>query len=292
MRYTKEDVNALRWHIFFTLKKLKSTLEKPSISQRGRKLLDVIHDNLSNIEITGNMPFDDVAKGLSLVNEIISGIDYGEPEWPNKVLKLYGPPVKCIVIPFVSMRMAMSDIRKYLPRWRQPCEWYIFPFSAGEGDSPLHIELLSKLLDEAWSMYDQRPSNRFSLIFAPAISFLTSNYAVFNWADVIDMNWPDEMKGWLRKVAHASQKSEIKHTGQEWNWDEICYAVELLLKNIPPCQIKDKPLEIANILIAGAIATFYKTDQGASFEEIGSLERLIAFACDGSLFLSQYQKRS
>ena len=291
MKYTNDDEKALPWHIFFTLKKLKSTLEKPSISPRGRKVLDIIYDNLSSMKITGDMPFD-LTKGLSLINEVISGIDYGEPEWPNKVLKLYGPPVKCIVIPFVSKHMAMSDIGQYLPQWRQPCEWYFFPFSAGEGDSPLNVELFSRLLDEGWSMYDQKPSSRFSLMFAPAISLLTSDYAAFNWAAVTEMNWPDEIKEWIKEVVVGSQKSEIGQTGQEWNWNQICYAVDMLLKNIPPCQIKDKALDIIDILIAGAIVGSYKTYLRTSFEEMISLERLIAFACDGSLFLSQYQKRS
>ena len=289
MKCVNNDEINLRWHIFYTLKKLNNALEKPSIPSRSRKILKTIYDNLKDIEMNAIGSIDNIANGLSLIDKIILGINYGAPEWPNKLLDLYGPPIKCLVIPFITEHLATSDIQKYLPWWKQPCECYLLPFYAEEQDSPLNLQFFSTHLDKAWTMYNQELSDRFALIFAPGISIMTSNYDMFDWKQAKDIDWPRELKDWIEGIAKSSRKSEVSPKAWDWKWGEIRHATALLLENIPPSQIKDDPLEIISILIAGSIVASFEIHKGASFEGMASLERLIAFACDGSLFLSKYR---
>ena len=86
MKCVNNDEINLRWHIFYTLKKLNNALEKPSIPSRSRKILKTIYDNLRDIEMNVVGSIDNIANGLSLIDKIILGINYGAPEWPNKLL--------------------------------------------------------------------------------------------------------------------------------------------------------------------------------------------------------------
>jgi hypothetical protein len=283
--------NDTRWHIFYTMKKLKIALEKPSTQPRGREILEIIDHNLRglNTDEATTFPIEGLSKALSVVDKIILGINFGAPEWPNKLLDLYGPPVKCYVTPFIEEDFPLSDMQKFFPNWEQPCEWYLLPFDLEEQDSPLNLQFLSKHLDRAWAMYENKAYNRFALIFSPALSLLTYSYERFAWKDLEAFDWPEKIKEWFALLSHYTAENAVSSHVWDWQWDEIVYATSLFLDNIPPCQNKEKALDIKNILIAGSIVASYKVHSGASLEELTSLERLIAFACDGSLFLSRYQ---
>ncbi|MDI9377582.1 MAG: hypothetical protein QM394_05490, partial [Synergistota bacterium] len=71
MKCINNDEINLRWHIFYTLKKLNNTLEKPSIPSRSRKILKTIYDNLKDIEMNVVGSIDNIANGLSLIDKII-----------------------------------------------------------------------------------------------------------------------------------------------------------------------------------------------------------------------------
>ena len=150
--------------------------------------------------------------------------------------------------------------------------------------------VFSTHLDKAWTMYNQELSDRFALIFAPGISIMTSNYDMFDWKQAKDIDWPRELKDWIEEIARSSRKSEVSPKAWDWKWDEICHATALLLENIPPSQIKDDPLEIISILIAGSIVASSKSIRAPPsrkwlFGEVNS------FRLYGSLFLSKYRAR-
>jgi hypothetical protein len=153
---------------------------------------------------------------------------------------------------------------------------------------------LAHLLDLAWSLEGEDRTRKGSLLLAPALAIEEEDWPwiSYAWASSSTLPWNEGVKSWIESnLVRPSLPPWFEDEDiAPWPWEQICWASSQLLSGLPPCQRREGSVEIASILAAGLLVCAYLSSSGriGQFEE---MEKLVAFACDASIFVATYNRR-
>jgi hypothetical protein len=279
---------------FHVKARLKNLLEERNIPKSYRGFLQEIEEG---IEVTEGCleSFPPTSDSLTILDRVLKALEEPIMYWPSRLLRLYGPSANCLALPYIDAPFSFHEhMTSIWPWWPKGSKHLLIPIEPTVHDSPLDVTSLARLLDIAWSLEGEDRARRGSLLLAPALAIEEGNWPriSYSWASSSALPWNEGIKNWIE--SNLVKPSTTVWLEDEdialWPWEQICWASSQLLSGLPPCQRGEGPVEIASVLAAGLMVCAYLSSSGhaGGFEEI---EKLVAFACDASIFVATYNRR-
>jgi len=280
--------------LWFHIKaRLKNLLEERNVPKSYRGLLQEIEEGIEATEgrFKGSPPTSD---GLLLLNRVLKALEEPIMYWPSRLLRLYGPSANCLALPYIDAPLSFHEhMTSIWPWWPRGSKHLLIPIEPTVHDSPLDVTSLARLLDLAWSLESEDRARKGSLLLAPALAIEEGDWPriSYAWVSSSTLPWDERIKTWIESnLVRPSSTLWPKDDVAPWPWEQICWASSQLLSGLPPCQRGEEPVEIASVLAAGLMVCAYLSSSGhtGGFEE---MEKLVAFACDASIFVATYNRR-
>lgn len=281
--------------LWFHIKaRLKNLLEERNVPKSYRGLLQEIEEGIEATEgcLESARPTSD---DLLLLDLVLKALEEPLMYWPSRLLRLYGPPANCLALPYIESPFSFHErMASVWPWWPRGSKHLLIPIEPTVHDSPLDVTSLAHLLDLAWSLEGEDRTRKGSLLLAPALAIEEEDWPwiSYAWASSSTLPWDEGVKSWIESnLVRPSLPPWFEDEDiAPWPWEQICWASSQLLSGLPPCQRGEGSVEIASILAAGLLVCAYLSSGGriGQFEE---MEKLVAFACDASIFVATYNRR-